>query len=122
MTGRRRLVVCRAGELRPGGTRLLTPGGRRRILVARLSEDEYTAVTDYCPHQGGPLSGGSMERMWVGDDYYEHRQAEDRWVLICPYHNFETDARTGCPVLRINRSRAATYPVAVEDGEVVVYV
>ncbi|HYN96772.1 MAG TPA: Rieske (2Fe-2S) protein [Pilimelia sp.] len=115
-----RHVVCPAEELPAGRMRAFTLGARR-ILVVGLPGGEYNAVADFCPHQRGPLSGGSLERMWLADEANNHVQSADRWVLICPFHNFEMDARTGCPVVPIGRSRAATYPVAVEDGQIVVY-
>lgn len=115
-----RHVVCPVEELPPGTMKAVTVG-RRRVLVVGLPDGEYSAVSDFCPHQRGPLSGGSVERMWIADRVNGYEQSPDTWVLICPFHNFETDVRTGCPVVPIGRSRAATYPVAVEDGRVVVY-
>jgi nitrite reductase (NADH) small subunit len=115
-----RHVVCAADDL-PAGSMTAFAVGRRRVLIVSLPDGEYRALADFCPHQRGPLSGGSLERMWVADRVNGHEQSPDTWVLVCPFHNFETDARTGCPVVPIGRSRAATYPVAVEDGQVVVY-
>lgn len=117
---RQRRVVCRVEELPPGRTKLHTEGARQ-VIVANLPEIGLVALSNYCSHQGGPLSGGSLEAMWVGDEVGEHRQDPKRWVFICPYHNFETDAQTGCPVARLGRLRTATYRVAEEAGEVVVY-
>jgi len=118
---RQRIVVCEQAELPPGQTRLYT-AGHRQIVVAHLPEQGYVALSNYCAHQGGPLSAGKMERMWVGDKPGETRQDPQRWVLICPFHNFEIDARSGCPVAKLGRHRNATYEVTVEDGSVVVYV
>ncbi|MEU8606952.1 Rieske (2Fe-2S) protein [Actinoplanes sp. NPDC048791] len=115
-----RHVACAVTELPEGSMKALAVDGRRIIVVA-VGNGEYTALADYCPHQRGPLSGGSVERMWVSDRVGEHERSPDTWVVICPFHNFETDVRTGCPVLPLGRSRAATYRTAVEDGQVVVY-
>lgn len=117
---RRRHVVCGDDEMAPGETRVVELG-RRRILIVRDETGVYRALSDMCPHQGGPLSGGSVERMWEADRPGEHRASESRFVAICPWHNFETDIATGCSVWEPRPLRAATYSTAVEDGSVVLY-
>lgn len=118
---RARHTVCPEAELAPGASRLVELG-RRRILVIRDKSGRYHAVSDVCAHQGGPLHGGSVEPMWVGDRPGEHRPSDTRTVAICPWHNFETDVETGCSVWTPRPFHAATYRVAVEDGEIVLYV
>ncbi|GGP32573.1 hypothetical protein GCM10018980_72970 [Streptomyces capoamus] len=119
--GRTRHEVCPVGELPPGHMRLFTTG-RRRILVAAFPGGEYRAMSDYCPHHGASLSQGQLERMWQAGPDGRHMPDPDRWVVVCPFHNYEIDARTGCPVVKLGRSRAATYDVAVEAGTVVLYI
>lgn len=116
-----RHVVCPRSTLGLGQQELFRLG-KRRILVVRTEEDTYHAVSDICAHQGGPLSGGTLERMWVGDQPGEHRRSPDRFVAICPWHNFETDVATGCSVWEPRPLRGATYRVEIEDDEVVLYV
>nr|AGZ93836.1 rieske region [Streptomyces sp. WM6386] len=118
---RTRHVVFALDELAPGTSRVAELG-RRRILVVRDENGELHALSNLCPHQGGPLSGGSVERMWVADRPGEHRRSGSRTVAVCPWHNFETDVSTGCSVWEPRPLRAATYRAEVEDGDVVVYV
>lgn len=118
---RQRHVVCGVDELKPGTTRLYAVG-HRQIVVGHVPGHGYVALSNYCAHQGGPLSAGSFEAMWTAEKVGERSQDPDRWVLVCPYHNFEIDAATGCPVARLGTARTATYRVAVEADEIVVYV
>jgi nitrite reductase (NADH) small subunit len=118
---RARHVVCRADELGPGDMRELKLGVRK-ILVVRTPEDEYLALSGYCAHQGGPLIGGTLERMWISDEVGKHVASENRWVVICPWHNFETECRTGCSPIEPHRLRSPTYQAVLEDDKVVVYV
>lgn len=118
--GRTRHEVCPVGEL-PAGHRRLFSHGKRRIVVVGLPGGEYRALSDICPHHGASLAAGTLERMWQAGPDCRHVQDDTRWVLVCPFHNFEFDVRTGQPVVRLGRSRAATYEVAVEDGMVVLY-
>jgi nitrite reductase (NADH) small subunit len=120
LNGEHRHVVCGTAELLPGTTREIKVG-RRAIVVAHVPDHGYVALANQCPHQGAPLSRGVFEPMWVGDKAGEHARDMGRWVLVCPFHNFETDVRSGCPVASLGRRRNATYPVRAENGEVVVY-
>jgi nitrite reductase (NADH) small subunit len=118
---RTRHVVCPTDELKPGQKKVIALG-KRRILVVRTEAGAYHAVSNVCAHQGGPLSGGTFERMWVADKPGEYRRSADRSVAICPWHNFETDVATGCSVWEPRPYHAATYRVEVEDDGVVLYV
>jgi nitrite reductase/ring-hydroxylating ferredoxin subunit len=64
-----------------------------------------TALNGICPHRGGPLGQG---------------QIHDGHV-VCPYHLWEFDCRTGEYDLDSAR-RVATYEVRVEDGEILLQV
>ena len=61
--GRARVVVC------PGGT---------RVAVFR-DGDAYSAVSNVCAHQGGPLGEGAV----IGG------------CVTCPWHGYQYDAKTG---------------------------
>jgi nitrite reductase (NADH) small subunit len=118
---RARHVVSSVPEFPLGSTRVVTVG-RRRIVVVRTDDDEYLALTSHCPHQGGPLDLGTLERMWVSDEVGRHVASRHDFVLVCPWHNFEIEARRGCSPLEPARLRVATYPVCVEGDDVVLYV
>jgi len=121
-TGGERHVICRLEEIPPGTVRgFLT--GKRRIAVACLDDGTFRVVADTCPHQAARLSLGSVERMWVSDTPGTHRQAENRSVLLCPWHGFEFDLETGGDPCVPGRPdlKLKTYRVEVEDGKVAVY-
>lgn len=119
-TAANRHVVCGEGELLPGETRQVKVGGRRIALV-RLENGSYRAVADTCPHEAASLSSGKVEKMWLSGGVGEHRAAEKRCVIVCPWHNFEFDLDTGLSPCEPGRLRIKTYKTGVEDGEVVVY-
>jgi thiamine pyrophosphate-dependent acetolactate synthase large subunit-like protein/nitrite reductase/ring-hydroxylating ferredoxin subunit len=54
--------------------------GRRSIVLTRVG-DAYGALDNKCPHQGGPLGEGSIEKGW----------------LRCPWHGYDYDPLTGTP-------------------------
>jgi len=57
------------------------------------------AVTDVCPHRGGPIGEGAL----------------DGKVVTCPWHGWEFDVTTGAMPVNPNIA-ITTYPVRV-DGE-----
>ena len=54
--------------------------GRRSLCVTRV-EDTYGALDNKCPHQGGPLGEGSIEKGW----------------LRCPWHGYDYSPCNGQP-------------------------
>jgi nitrite reductase/ring-hydroxylating ferredoxin subunit len=73
----------------------------RRFAVFAVGGERYVSDA-LCPHNRGPLVEG-----WVRE--------EDR-MLICPWHWFRFDLRTGrCGVHR--RYDLTVYPVVERDGE-----
>jgi len=98
-----RVTVCRLDELEDGTATEVTARGRK-IALCRVG-DEVFAMQDACPHRGGPLSYG--------------RVSQQRLELICPWHFFRFDLRTGASITNpamINE----TYPAVVENGDVVI--
>ncbi|ASP19294.1 assimilatory nitrite reductase [NAD(P)H] small subunit [Antarctobacter heliothermus] len=71
------------------------------IAVFRTAADEVFAVSDTCPHKGGPLSDGIV-----------HGQS-----VTCPLHNWVFDLNTG-QAQGADEGRIATYPVRVDAGRI----
>jgi nitrite reductase/ring-hydroxylating ferredoxin subunit len=117
-----RHVLCGQGEVPPGTVKGFL-AGNRRIALACLDDGTFRVVADTCPHQAARLSLGSIERMWVSDAPGTHRRAENRNVLLCPWHGFEFDLETGGDPCVPSRPdlKLKTYRVEVEDGQIAVY-
>jgi pyruvate oxidase len=62
-----------------GRVRSVTAGGRT-VALARCG-GQLGALENRCPHQGGPLGEGSIEKGW----------------LRCPWHGYDYDPLTGRP-------------------------
>jgi thiamine pyrophosphate-dependent acetolactate synthase large subunit-like protein/nitrite reductase/ring-hydroxylating ferredoxin subunit len=54
--------------------------GRRTLCMTRVG-DTFGALDNACPHQGGPLGEGSIERGW----------------LRCPWHGYDYSPHNGTP-------------------------
>lgn len=73
------------------------------ICLAKV-EGTICAFTDNCTHISGPLSGGMLSG----------------YVVTCPWHGAQFDIRTGKAVRGPARQDLVTYPVKIQDNDVLV--
>jgi len=71
--------VAEVNELSEGRVKTVTAG--RKSLALTRYEGAYGALDNRCPHQGGPLGEGSIEKGW----------------LRCPWHGYDYSPLTGTP-------------------------
>ena len=76
--------VADQGRLPEGRVTTVTAG--RKTLALVHFDGQYAAMDNRCPHQGGPLGEGSIEK-----------GAEGQCWLRCPWHGWDFDPLTGKP-------------------------
>jgi nitrite reductase/ring-hydroxylating ferredoxin subunit len=111
--------LCRVEDF-PEGTHRILPVGKFGIGVYNVKGTFY-AITNYCPHEGGPLCQGLQGGRTVLDEDVPGRQRltrEGEW-LYCPWHQWGISLATGTTAVKPEWS-VRTYPVKVVDGMVVV--
>ena len=90
--------VADVDDLEDGRVRTVVAGDRS-IALTRVG-DRYGALDNHCPHQGGPLGEGSIEK----------------GLLRCPWHGYDYDPLTGTPPSGFSDAPAC-FPLEVrEDG------
>jgi len=94
--------VCRMTDLDPHTPRHVKIG-KSDIAVVRVG-DEVFALSNVCRHAFAPLSEGFV----------------DGYELVCPWHGWRYDVRTG--TTDHPNADIRTYPTTVRDGEVLVSV
>jgi nitrite reductase/ring-hydroxylating ferredoxin subunit/ferredoxin-thioredoxin reductase catalytic subunit len=94
--------VARLEDLADGSVRRVKVG-KRDLAVVRVGDDVF-ALSNVCRHAFGPLSEGFA----------------DGHTLICPWHGWRYDVRTGAT--DHPDADVTTYPATVRDGEVLVTV
>ncbi|HKA45367.1 MAG TPA: non-heme iron oxygenase ferredoxin subunit [Burkholderiales bacterium] len=92
--------VAKEGELAPGQWRKVDADGAQ-IVVFNLG-GHYYAIEDVCTHDGGQLTGGTIEG------------AE----IVCPRHGARFCIKTGAALTAPAYEPTATFPVRVEAGEI----
>src|SRR5436190_683985 len=86
--------VAAVSELAEGRVMTVTAG--RTSLALTHFEDAWGALDNHCPHQGGPLGEGSIER----------------GLLRCPWHGYDYDPISGTPPPGFTDA-PASFPVEV---------
>ncbi len=77
---------------------------------------EFFAVSDRCPHQGGPLSKGIVTGFVESQEPGEYRYSRRGEVIRCPWHSWEYDIRTGTSWCDPRRVQVRNFEVGVESG------
>ncbi len=99
MSGANWKKVLEPDQLGDGRARSV-PCGRRTLCMTRVG-DQYGALDNRCPHQGGPLGEGTIED----------------GLLRCPWHGWDFDPLTGKPPGSFEDDGVETFPVEVRaDG------
>lgn len=110
----RRFVVGPVESFPPGSRCRVEVGGR---MIAVFNVDgRLFAVRDRCPHQGAPLSAGSVWGLIYPEGEGRVAFASDRKFVRCPWHGWEYDLATGQSWYRPQTDRVRAYPVSVEHG------
>jgi nitrite reductase (NADH) small subunit len=112
-----RHVVCPAAALPPGQRRIVQVAGRS-IGLFNVGGRLF-ALHNGCPHRGGPLCEGRLGGTTMPARGYAFPWGLEGRILRCAWHGWEFDVATG-RALADPRVHARTYPVAVEDGDIVV--
>ena len=84
------------------------------IGVLRWRGDLY-AMRNYCSHQGAPVCRGRLMAKLTSAAPGRLESDADVPVLVCPWHGWEFDARSGRS-LGDERMQLKMWPVHVEDG------
>ena len=96
--------VAELDELADGRVKSASAAGRSLAIVH--FDGRYAAMDNHCPHQGGPLGEGSIEK-----------GIDDKCWLRCPWHGWDFDPLTGKPPGGHDDSGQETFPVELrEDG------
>ena len=92
------VTVARAAQFGPGERRLVELDDTQ-VVVCNLG-GQYYAIEDVCTHDGGRLTGGTVE----GDQ------------IVCPRHGARFCMRTGAALSAPAYEPTSTFPVRKQDG------
>jgi nitrite reductase/ring-hydroxylating ferredoxin subunit len=110
--------VGRAADFAGGARRIVTVGDVEIGVVGH--EGEFFAYQNLCVHQGGPacegrIVGQVVDRFDADGNYRGQEFDARRPHLVCPWHGYEYDLRTGEYV--VDRSRGLRKFETVLEGD-----
>ena len=108
--------VCRLDELELDQIHGAVVGGRDVCVVRTVAG--LFAFGAVCPHQGGPMCEGLIRGTMIPSPRNEYTFAHAGEVVVCPWHGYEFDLRTGISVSGVIRGRIGAFPVDVHNGKV----
>jgi len=107
-------VVAQARDIAPGARKLVEVCGRK--LVIFNLQGEFFAISDRCPHQGGPLSKGNLTGLVSSSTPGEYCYSRKGEMIRCPWHAWEYDIRTGKSWCDPGRVQVRRFKVEIETG------
>jgi 3-phenylpropionate/trans-cinnamate dioxygenase ferredoxin subunit len=110
-----RHIVGPVGDIPPGSRKLVEAEGKR-VVVFNLG-GEFFAISDRCPHQGGPLHKGTVMGLVESPCPGEYHYGRAGEIVRCPWHAWEFDIRTGKSRFDPRRTKVRAFPACVESGE-----
>lgn len=111
-------LVGRVEELPPGSRKLVDIEGRT-VGVFNI-DNNYYALSNTCPHAGGPLCSGDLTGTTVpGEQHYFLDWINEGKILRCPWHAWEFYIDSGQAVGDA-KFKVPTYNVILEDGNIFV--
>jgi|SRR5579862_5019604 len=114
----RKYVVARVEDVPIGGCLIVDVGGRE-VGIFNVN-GEFHGLLNRCPHVGGPLCRGELLGLIQSDGPGDVRIDLSRTFLVCPWHGWEFDVKTGQSYFDPDRTRVRHYPVEVENGAAIV--
>ncbi len=112
-------IICPAAEFAENTHRVVKI---RNIEIGVFNVNgAFYALPNVCPHQFGPLCEGTVNGTMRcnAETGWKHEWVRDGEILTCPWHGWEFDIPTGRALAR-SKVRIRTYPVTVEDDQIVV--
>jgi nitrite reductase/ring-hydroxylating ferredoxin subunit len=107
MSGTERFVVVGPADAVPAGQMREYVVEDVEIVVVNY-DGELRAFANRCPHQGGPLGKGRLDL--------------DDGVMVCPWHLWRFDAKTGRPHFPEGYTGVMRFPIKIERGQILVRV
>lgn len=110
-------VIGRADEL-PRGEHILVRVAGRTLGIFNIN-NEYYALHNLCPHNQAPVCLGDVSGTLLPSQPGEYIAGMDGEILRCPWHGWEFNIKTGSSLFD-PAVKVTTYPVIVENGDLVV--
>ena len=111
-----REVALPVAELPPGTSTTVKAFGTT-VAIFNV-EGQVFALSNHCPHHGGPPATAVSRVPPLPSQPYEYRYGREGRVLTCPWHGWEFDIESGRTIFDPS-VRVKIYEARIEKGEIV---
>jgi nitrite reductase (NADH) small subunit len=112
-------IVCKTDELQPGDKKAFNVD-KKSVVVVCTAENEFYALRNSCPHQGAEMVSGKLKGTTVAPRVGEIAYERENEIILCPWHRFQFDVKTGCSMYPNDPAKIKTYRVEVENENIIV--
>ncbi len=117
-----KIKVCHREELELDTRKVISAESGKEIGVFNVG-GKYYAVENACPHRGGPVCNGQIQKEiraeWRGPGNRIEETISSIPTIACPWHGWEFKLETG-EHIGDSQIYVKTYEVVVEDDNVYV--
>ena len=117
-----KIKVCHREELESDSRKVISVEKGREIGIFNVV-GEYYAVENVCPHRGGPVCNGQIQKKikaeWKGPGNRIEETFSSIPTIACPWHGWEFKLENG-EHIGDSKIYVKTYEVVVEDDNVYV--
>jgi len=112
--------VASVGEIEKGSCKILKIEGRS--IGVYFDGENYHAIRNVCPHEQAELCKGKFTGTTLTSKPHEYIYGMEGEILVCPWHGWEFDVKTGLSLADPDRYRVKVYDVSVEDKKIMVHI
>ncbi|MDQ0218145.1 Rieske (2Fe-2S) protein [Peribacillus cavernae] len=111
--------AAEVGEIETGKCKIFNINGRS--IGVYYNGENYFAIRNVCPHQQAELCKGKISGTTLASKPHEYIYGKDGEILICPWHGWEFEIKTGQSLVDPDRYKVKVYDVSIENNRIMVY-
>jgi nitrite reductase/ring-hydroxylating ferredoxin subunit len=111
--------AAEVGEIETGKCKIITIDGRSVGIY--YDGENYFAIRNVCPHEQAELCKGTFSGTTLTSKPHEYIFGMDGEILVCPWHGWEFDVKTGKSLVDPERYRVKVYDVSLEKNRILVH-
>lgn len=110
--------AAEVGEIEVGNCKILNLNGRS--IGIYFDGENYHAIRNVCPHEQAELCKGKFTGTTLTSKPHEYSYGMEGEILVCPWHGWEFDVKTGKSLADPDRYKVKVYEVSIENNKIMV--
>lgn len=111
--------VAKVGDIELGTCKITKVSGRS--IGIYFNGEEYFAIRNVCPHEQIEICKGRFTGTTLESKPHEYIYGRESEILVCPWHGWEFDVRTGKSLVDPERYWVNVYEVSIEEDTIFVH-